>query len=232
MTTFLPFERPVLPLLLPAAAAARHGAVVPGGGRAGRAVRRDRRAGGDRGDQGAARQGQAARRDASCTSTRCAMKFREFKRPRDPTCPVCGDGKKAEDIELIDYRPVLQRQELARCHPRHLPSRTAPEARRATRRETSRSVSTASGTAISTSPSGWRRWMHRFRAELAADDAGAGGALRGVPRRRDADAARGVGAADRGGAPAGGVRGAAVRRRAERARRRSTRPRARRRSSG
>jgi sulfur-carrier protein adenylyltransferase/sulfurtransferase len=33
-----------------------------------------------------------------------AMKFREFKRPHDPTCPVCGDGKKPEDIELIDYQ--------------------------------------------------------------------------------------------------------------------------------
>ena len=32
-----------------------------------------------------------------------AMKFREFRRPHDPTCPVCGDGKKPEDIELIDY---------------------------------------------------------------------------------------------------------------------------------
>ena len=32
------------------------------------------------------------------------MKFREFKRPRDPNCPVCGDGKKPEDIELIDYQ--------------------------------------------------------------------------------------------------------------------------------
>ena len=33
-----------------------------------------------------------------------ALKFREFKRPHDPTCPVCGDGKKPEDIELIDYQ--------------------------------------------------------------------------------------------------------------------------------
>jgi sulfur-carrier protein adenylyltransferase/sulfurtransferase len=33
-----------------------------------------------------------------------AMKFREFKRPHDPTCRVCGDGKKPEDIELIDYQ--------------------------------------------------------------------------------------------------------------------------------
>ena len=33
-----------------------------------------------------------------------AMKFREFKRPHDPTCPVCGEGKKPEDIELIDYQ--------------------------------------------------------------------------------------------------------------------------------
>jgi molybdopterin/thiamine biosynthesis adenylyltransferase/rhodanese-related sulfurtransferase len=32
------------------------------------------------------------------------MKFREFKRPRDPKCPVCGDGKKPEDIQLIDYQ--------------------------------------------------------------------------------------------------------------------------------
>ena len=32
------------------------------------------------------------------------MKFREFRRPHDPTCPVCGDGKKPEDIELIDYQ--------------------------------------------------------------------------------------------------------------------------------
>ena len=99
------------------------------------------------------------------------MKFREFKRPRDPTCPVCGDGKTPEHIELIDYHPVLQRQELASCPPRDLPSRTAPEARRATRRETSRSASTASVTAISTSPSGWRRWMRSFRAALAAGDA-------------------------------------------------------------
>ncbi|HEY7374514.1 MAG TPA: ThiF family adenylyltransferase, partial [Polyangia bacterium] len=37
-----------------------------------------------------------------------AMKFREFKRPRDPMCPVCGDGKKAEDIELIDYNQFCQ----------------------------------------------------------------------------------------------------------------------------
>ena len=33
-----------------------------------------------------------------------AMKFREFKRPHDPTCRVCGDGKTPEDIELIDYQ--------------------------------------------------------------------------------------------------------------------------------
>ena len=31
-----------------------------------------------------------------------AIKFREFKRPRVPTCPVCGDGNKPENIELID----------------------------------------------------------------------------------------------------------------------------------
>ncbi|HVY37179.1 MAG TPA: molybdopterin-synthase adenylyltransferase MoeB [Polyangia bacterium] len=33
-----------------------------------------------------------------------ALKFREFKRPHDPTCPVCGTGKKPEDIALIDYQ--------------------------------------------------------------------------------------------------------------------------------
>jgi molybdopterin/thiamine biosynthesis adenylyltransferase len=37
-----------------------------------------------------------------------AMKFREFKRPRDPKCPVCGEGKKPEDIELIDYHQFCQ----------------------------------------------------------------------------------------------------------------------------
>jgi molybdopterin/thiamine biosynthesis adenylyltransferase len=31
------------------------------------------------------------------------MKFREFKRPHDPTCPVCGDGKTPGEITLIDY---------------------------------------------------------------------------------------------------------------------------------
>ena len=100
-------RRPLLPLLLPAAAAARHGAVVPGGGRARRAVRRDRRAGGDRGDQGAAREGQAAA-GRELHFDALAMKFREFKRPRDPTCPVCGDGKKPEDIQLIDYLEFCQ----------------------------------------------------------------------------------------------------------------------------
>jgi len=37
-----------------------------------------------------------------------AMKFREFKRPHDPKCPVCGEGKKPEDIELIDYNQFCQ----------------------------------------------------------------------------------------------------------------------------
>jgi molybdopterin/thiamine biosynthesis adenylyltransferase len=36
------------------------------------------------------------------------MKFREFKRPHDPTCPVCGDGKTAEQIKLIDYQQFCQ----------------------------------------------------------------------------------------------------------------------------
>ncbi len=50
LTTFMP-RGPVLPLPLPAAAAPRHGAVVPGGRRARRAARRDRIAAGHRGDQ-------------------------------------------------------------------------------------------------------------------------------------------------------------------------------------
>jgi len=37
-----------------------------------------------------------------------AMKFREFKRPRDPNCPVCGEGKTPEQIELIDYNQFCQ----------------------------------------------------------------------------------------------------------------------------
>ena len=32
------------------------------------------------------------------------LKFREMKVRHDPTCPVCGDGKRPEDIELIDYQ--------------------------------------------------------------------------------------------------------------------------------
>ncbi len=69
VTTFLPFNA-VLPLLLPRAAAARHGAVVPGGGRAGRALRRHWHAAGDRGHQGAARQGEDT--VGSAAVVRCA----------------------------------------------------------------------------------------------------------------------------------------------------------------
>jgi sulfur-carrier protein adenylyltransferase/sulfurtransferase len=32
------------------------------------------------------------------------LKFREMKLRHDPTCPVCGDGKKPDDIQLIDYQ--------------------------------------------------------------------------------------------------------------------------------
>jgi molybdopterin/thiamine biosynthesis adenylyltransferase/rhodanese-related sulfurtransferase len=32
------------------------------------------------------------------------LKFREMKVRHDPTCPVCGEGKKPEDIQLIDYQ--------------------------------------------------------------------------------------------------------------------------------
>jgi molybdopterin/thiamine biosynthesis adenylyltransferase/rhodanese-related sulfurtransferase len=106
VTTFLPFEGPATAASI-RSRRPRHGAVLPGGGRAGRAVRRDRRAGGDRGDQGAAGQGQAAvGRELHFDAL--AMKFREFKRPRDPLCPVCGDGKKPEDIQLIDYLEFCQ----------------------------------------------------------------------------------------------------------------------------
>jgi molybdopterin/thiamine biosynthesis adenylyltransferase len=30
-------------------------------------------------------------------------KFRELRLRRDPHCPTCGEGVRAEDIELIDY---------------------------------------------------------------------------------------------------------------------------------
>jgi hypothetical protein len=36
------------------------------------------------------------------------MKFREFKRPHDPSCPVCGTGKTPEQIQLIDYNQFCQ----------------------------------------------------------------------------------------------------------------------------
>jgi molybdopterin/thiamine biosynthesis adenylyltransferase/rhodanese-related sulfurtransferase len=32
------------------------------------------------------------------------LKFREYKRQRDPSCPTCGEGIKPENIELIDYQ--------------------------------------------------------------------------------------------------------------------------------
>jgi molybdopterin/thiamine biosynthesis adenylyltransferase/rhodanese-related sulfurtransferase len=32
------------------------------------------------------------------------LKFREYKRQRDPACPTCGEGIKPENIELIDYQ--------------------------------------------------------------------------------------------------------------------------------
>jgi molybdopterin/thiamine biosynthesis adenylyltransferase/rhodanese-related sulfurtransferase len=32
------------------------------------------------------------------------LKFKEFKRRRDPECPTCGEGIKPESIELIDYQ--------------------------------------------------------------------------------------------------------------------------------
>jgi molybdopterin/thiamine biosynthesis adenylyltransferase/rhodanese-related sulfurtransferase len=32
------------------------------------------------------------------------LKFREYKRRRDPACPTCGNGVKPEDIQLIDYQ--------------------------------------------------------------------------------------------------------------------------------
>jgi molybdopterin/thiamine biosynthesis adenylyltransferase len=32
------------------------------------------------------------------------LKFREYKRRRDPACPTCGEGIKPENIELIDYQ--------------------------------------------------------------------------------------------------------------------------------
>ena len=51
-------------------------------------------------------------RAASCTFDALAMKFREIKLPRDPTCPICGDGQEAREHRAHRLRPVLQRQEL------------------------------------------------------------------------------------------------------------------------
>jgi hypothetical protein len=120
-------------------------------------------------------------------------------------------GKKPEDIELIDYNQFCK-SGISALTPSNLPSRTAPGARRATRRETSRSVIDGFRTAICTSPSGWRRWMHEFRAELAADAALA------AASRRTATAATLTPPEESAllieVARRWGVRGAAVRRRA------------------
>jgi molybdopterin/thiamine biosynthesis adenylyltransferase len=43
-------------------------------------------------------------RDRKLEFDALALKFREFKRHRDPSCPVCGEGVKPEDIQLIDYQ--------------------------------------------------------------------------------------------------------------------------------
>ena len=112
-----------------------------------------------------------------------AMKFREFKRPRDPKCPVCGDGKKAEDIQLIDYRSS------AKSGTSELPTTTfafANGAGSAPRDEARDFALGIDGFRYGDlyEPERLAALDARFRAELAAGDAGAGGALRGVPRRR------------------------------------------------
>jgi adenylyltransferase/sulfurtransferase len=82
----------LLPLLLSAAAAPGHGAVCQEAGVLGVLCGVHRRAGGDRGDQGAAGQGQAAvGRELHFDAL--AMKFREFKRAARSACPVCGEGR-------------------------------------------------------------------------------------------------------------------------------------------
>ena len=68
ISTFVPYEGPVLPLPLPGAAAARAGAELRRRGRARRDGRRDGPAAGKRGDQ-AGRRGSASRWSAGCCST-------------------------------------------------------------------------------------------------------------------------------------------------------------------
>ena len=92
--------RAVLSLPVSRAAAARAGAELRRGWRAGRAAGRDRHDPGDRGDQAAARR----RRDAGrrlLLYDAWNMRFRELKLRRDPDCPVCGDHPTVR--ELIDY---------------------------------------------------------------------------------------------------------------------------------
>ncbi len=94
-STFLPVRRPLLPLPLPGAAAAGHGALVRRGRRARRALRRDGQHHGHRGDQGA--------RSASATRSSgrlliydaLDMTFTELKIRRDPDCPACGPNAAA-----------------------------------------------------------------------------------------------------------------------------------------
>ena len=64
-SVFLPVRGALLPLPLPGAAAAGHGALVRRGRRAGRALRRDGEHPGERGDQGAART-SATRSPGAC----------------------------------------------------------------------------------------------------------------------------------------------------------------------
>ena len=96
--------RPVLPLPLPRAPAARHGAVVRRGRRARRAVRVDRLDPGQRGHQAAHRHRRPAgrpadglRRPRDDATARCKVR-------KDPECAVCGKNPKITvETELIDY---------------------------------------------------------------------------------------------------------------------------------
>ena len=93
------------------------------------------------------------------------MKFREFKRPHDPTCPVCGDGKTPEQIELIDYQQF--------CNVRNLSALTADKI---CLRERRRERAARRGARL-------RARCRRLPVRRSLRARAAGGAGRAVPRR-------------------------------------------------
>ena len=93
--------RPLLPLPLPGAPAARHGPVLRRGRRPRRAVRVDRLDPGQRGDQADHRHRRQPLAGRLMIYDALEMKYRTVKVNKDPDCAIC--GKNPTVTELIDY---------------------------------------------------------------------------------------------------------------------------------